>query len=236
MKPEDRLIVALDFDNEKSAMELAYKLEGRMKMFKVGSQLFTACGPSVVAKLRKRGYEVFLDMKYHDIPNTVAGAASAAASLGVFMMTLHASGGAEMMLRAREAVEKKAQTHPPLLIAITALTSLTANGLESIGMEGDVKTAVIRLARLAQSSGMDGAVSSPEETAVLRAALGEGFKLITPGIRPAGKAAHDQKRIATPSAAIAAGADYLVVGRSITQAPDPAKACVDILNEIKTAM
>ncbi|MFA5161824.1 MAG: orotidine-5'-phosphate decarboxylase [Elusimicrobiales bacterium] len=236
MKPQDKLIVALDYSDEKPALELARRLEGKAGAFKVGSQLFTARGPHVVEKLRAMGFEVFLDMKYHDIPNTVAGAAAAAAELGVFMMTMHASGGAEMMLRAREAVEKAAPGRTPLLIAITALTSMNAGAWESIGMAGDVKTAVIRLARLAQASGMDGAVSSPEETAALRAALGADFRLITPGIRPAGSAAQDQKRIASPAAAVAAGADYLVVGRPVTQAADPAKACDEILAEIGGAL
>jgi len=235
MKPEERLIVALDYETETPALELARRLEGRVKIFKIGSQLFTACGPSVVEKVRRTGAEVFLDMKFHDIPNTVAGAAVSAARLGVFMMTMHASGGPEMLRKAREAVEKTSGRRP-LLLAITVLTSMNAELLAAVGFKNDVKTTVLSLAALAKENGMDGVVSSPEETALLRAGLGRQFTLVTPGIRPQGSAVGDQKRIAAPASAIAAGADYLVVGRPITAAPDPVAACEAILAEIKEAV
>jgi orotidine-5'-phosphate decarboxylase len=237
MNPEDKLIVALDYEEESQALELAKRLEGRVKYFKVGSQLFTARGAGIIEKLRAGGAEVFLDMKFHDIPNTVAGAVASACGLGVFMMTMHATGGPEMLSRARQAAEKAAGGgRRPILLAITVLTSMNAETFGRIGFKRDIRESVLALAEMAKESGMDGVVSSPEETGALRAKLGPQFTLVTPGIRPKGSDVGDQKRIATPSSAIAAGADYLVVGRPITAAADPVKACEAILAEIKGAL
>ena len=237
MTPEEKLIVALDYEEEAPALELVRRLEGRVKIFKVGSQLFTARGAGIIEKIRAGGSEVFLDMKFHDIPNTVAGAVASASSLGVFMLTMHATGGPEMLQRARAAAEKASGSgRRPLLLAITVLTSMNAETFARIGFKRDIKESVLALAEMARESGMDGVVSSPEETAALRARLGAEFTLVTPGIRPQGSEVGDQKRIATPGKAIAAGADYLVVGRPITAASDPVKACEGILAEIKGAL
>jgi orotidine-5'-phosphate decarboxylase len=235
MSPEPRVIVALDFPDMMSAFGLAARLDPAVCAVKVGKELFTVAEAGLVRELVRRGFRVFLDLKFHDIPNTVAQACIAATRLGVWMIDVHAAGGAAMLKAARVAVAdaaKEAGKARPLLVAITVLTSLTAEDLAAIGVTGTPEAQVLRLARLAQANGLDGVVCSAQEAAVLRAACGPEFKLVTPGIRPAGSAAHDQARVMTPQAAIAAGADYLVIGRAITAAADPLRA----LKEINAAL
>jgi orotidine-5'-phosphate decarboxylase len=214
-----RIIVALDAPDMDTALELARRLDPRLCRVKVGKELFTAAGPAVVDALHQRGFDVFLDLKYHDIPNTVAGACRAAARLGVWMLNVHASGGEAMMRAAREAVAGAAR--PPLVIAVTILTSLADADLEQVGFAGSAADNAVRLARLARASGLDGVVCSAQEAARLRAATGADFLLVTPGIRLAGDARGDQARVVTPVDATRAGADYLVIGRPITAAADP---------------
>jgi orotidine-5'-phosphate decarboxylase len=229
--PGPRVIVALDFPDMMSAFGLAARLDPAVCAVKVGKELFTAADAGLVRELVRRGFRVFLDLKFHDIPNTVAQACAAATRLGVWMIDVHAAGGAAMLAAARDAVAKSAAAEgrtPPLLIAITVLTSLGADDLAAIGVAGTAEAQVLRLARLAQTCGLDGVVCSAQEAAMLRAACGADFKLVTPGIRPAGTEAHDQARVMTPEAAIAAGADYLVIGRAITGAADPLRALRDI--------
>ena len=229
--PEPRVIVALDFPDMMSAFGLAARLDPAACAVKVGKELFTVSEAGLVRELVRRGFRVFLDLKFHDIPNTVAQACAAATRLGVWMIDVHATGGSAMLTAARDAVATTAATEGrtrPLLIAITVLTSLDADDLAAIGVAGTAEAQVLRLARLVQASGLDGVVCSAQEAAMLRAACGSQFKLVTPGIRPAGTAAHDQARIMTPEAAIAAGADYLVIGRAITGAADPLRALHDI--------
>ena len=230
MSADTRIIVALDFPAEAPALALVERLDPARCRLKVGKELFTRCGPQLVAELRRRDYEVFLDLKFHDIPNTVAAACAAAADLGVWMVNLHASGGAAMMAAARERLATCAK--PPLLIAVTVLTSLDAADLAAIGCPGEPAERVVRLAQLAKHAGLDGVVCSPREAARVRGALGPGFRLVTPGVRPAGAATGDQKRVMTPAEALAAGADYLVIGRPITAAPDPLAAIEAIEREI----
>ncbi|WP_044406179.1 orotidine-5'-phosphate decarboxylase [Thiomicrospira microaerophila] len=213
------VIVALDFDNQQGALTLVEKLDSTQCRLKVGKELFAIAGPQLVEKLVTQGFDVFLDLKYHDIPNTVAMACKAAANMGVWMVNVHASGGPNMMAAAKEAI--LSCSHQPILTAVTILTSFDQAQLESIGMQGTIEQNVLRLARLAKTSGADGVVCSALEASVLRSELGGAFKLVTPGIRPAGSATNDQQRIMTPPQAIAAGSDYLVIGRPITQAPDP---------------
>lgn len=223
-----RVIVALDYAEAAAALAFVDRIDPQLARLKVGKELFTACGPQFVESLVKRGYDVFLDLKYHDIPNTVAGACRAAAGLGVWMLNVHASGGRAMMEAARAAVAD----HPRLkLIAVTVLTSMGANDLGEIGLTGTPEEAVLRLARLTQQAGLDGVVCSGQEAAILRTALGNDFCLVTPGIRPAA-VDDDQKRVLTPQAAIAAGAHYLVIGRPITQAADPAATLARIAADI----
>jgi orotidine-5'-phosphate decarboxylase len=223
--------VALDFPDMMSAFGLAARLDPAACAVKVGKELFTAAEAGLVRELVRRGFRVFLDLKFHDIPNTVAQACAAATRLGVWMIDVHAAGGGAMLAAARDAVAKTAAAEgrtPPLLIAITVLTSLGADDLAAIGVAGTAEAQVLRLARLAQACGLDGVVCSAQEAAMLRAACGADFKLVTPGIRPAGTEAHDQARVMTPEGAIAAGADYLVIGRAITGAADPLRALRDI--------
>ena len=230
-KSDPRVIVALDFPDMMSAFALASRLDPQVCALKVGKELFTVAEAGLVRELVRRGFRVFLDLKFHDIPNTVAQACAAATRLGVWMIDVHAAGGAAMLTAAREAVATTAAAEGrarPLLIAITVLTSLDASDLAAIGVAGTAEAQVLRLAKLAQASGLDGVVCSAHEAASLRAACGASFKLVTPGIRPAGTAANDQVRIMTPKAAIAAGADYLVIGRAITAAGDPLRALRDI--------
>jgi orotidine-5'-phosphate decarboxylase len=215
-----RIIVALDVAETGAALELAARLDPKLCRVKVGKELFVAAGPDVVHRLQERGFEVFLDLKFHDIPNTVAGACRAAARLGVWMMNVHASGGAVMMQAAREAVAGVAR--PPLLIAVTILTSLTDAALAEVGFAGTAVDSVERLGRLARASGMDGVVCSAQEAPLLRRAAGDDFILVTPGIRLPTDAKGDQSRVVTPADAVRLGAHYLVIGRPITAAKDPA--------------
>lgn len=230
---DPKIIVALDYPEARAAQDMAARLDPALCRVKVGKELFTAAGPALVEALAARGFGVFLDLKFHDIPNTVAGACKAAARLGVWMMNVHASGGRAMLQAAREALAG-GQTRPKL-IAVTVLTSMGDTDLADIGMQGGSQDAVLRLARLAQAAGLDGVVCSAQEARALRAACGAGFNLVTPGIRPADGtpgALDDQKRVMTPRAAIDAGADYLVIGRPITQAADPVAMLQRIGKEI----
>ena len=233
--PAPRIIVALDVPDAAAALALATRLDASKCSLKVGKELFTAAGPGLVRELAGRGFRVFLDLKFHDIPNTVAQACAAATRLGVWMLNVHASGGAAMMAAARDAVGRtaaEAGLPRPLLIAVTVLTSLSAGDLAAIGVNASPEEQVLRLARLTQAQGLDGVVCSAREAAALKRALGPGFTLVTPGIRPEGSAANDQVRVMTPPQAIAAGADYLVIGRPIAAASDPQAALDAILASI----
>lgn len=227
---DPKIIVALDYTTARPALEMAARLDPTLCRVKVGKALFTAAGPALVETLVARGFGVFLDLKFHDIPNTVAEACQAAAQLGVWMLNVHAAGGRAMMAAARQAISNARV--PPKLIAVTVLTSLAERELDDIGLRGPVEAAAERLARLAQSAGLDGVVCSAQEARPLRAACGNGFQLVTPGIRPAETSQDDQKRVMTPRAAIDAGADYLVIGRPITQAADPIVMLQRIQREI----
>lgn len=211
------IIVALDFPAADPALSLAMQLDPRLCRVKVGKELFTAAGPQLVEHLMGKGFEVFLDLKFHDIPNTVAGACKAAASLGVWMVNVHALGGREMLSAAREALPMGTTK----LIAVTLLTSMGRDDLSDIGLSGEPEMVVQRLASLSSSCGLDGVVCSALETPHLRQMMGKDFCLVTPGIRPLDASVDDQQRVTTPSQAIANGADYLVIGRPITQATDP---------------
>ena len=227
------VIVPLDFPDAQAALALAARLDPTLCRVKVGKELFTAAGPDVVLRLQERGFEVFLDLKFHDIPNTVAGACRSAARLGVWMLNVHASGGEAMMRAAREAIAGAAK--PPLLIGVTILTSLADADLARVGFAGSVPENVERLARLARGCGLDGVVCSAQEAPLLRRAAGAGFKLVTPGIRLAGAAADDQSRVVTPVEAIRLGADYLVIGRPITQSKDPVATLESIRQSLQGA-
>jgi orotidine-5'-phosphate decarboxylase len=235
--PAVRLIVALDVDSLDRATGLVDALAGRVTRFKIGSQLFTAAGPSAVDAVRKRGGEVFLDLKFHDIPNTVEGAAREAVRLGVFMFNVHASGGRAMMAAASRGAAEAAHTlglPRPLVIAVTVLTSLDRAALAGeLHVASSVEGHVLHLCTLAREAGLDGNVASPNEIRAIRNAMGRAWAIVTPGVRPAGSEHHDQSRVATPRAAVEAGADYLVVGRPITGAPDPARAAEGILAEMR---
>jgi orotidine-5'-phosphate decarboxylase len=224
---EKVIIVPLDYSNFDDAIAMADKLNPKKCRVKVGKQLFTSAGPDVVTTLIDMGFDVFLDMKYHDIPNTVAGAVAAAAQLGVWMVNVHASGGSRMMKAAVDAVQRS--KHKPILIAVTVLTSMDAEDLLELGINAEPVEHVKKLALLAQSAGMDGVVCSAAEARALKNITADNFCLVTPGIRPAGSASDDQRRIVTPHNAIANGSDYLVIGRPITKAADPAKALDDIV-------
>ena len=228
MTPRDRLIVALDVPEAADARALVERLAGHVGMFKVGSQVFTTAGPDLVREVVGRGEKVFLDLKYHDIPNTVAGAVSSAGRLGVSLLTVHALGGKEMLEAAVGALPAMGIR----LLAITILTSHDEATLRAIGMGGSLADAVRRLALLAREAGADGVVASPQEVALVREACGPDFLIVTPGIRPAGASRGDQSRTATPAAAIAAGADYVVVGRPILEAADPAAAAAAIARDL----
>ena len=233
--PDPRIIVALDYANAADALAIVDRLAPELCRLKVGKELFTRSGPELVRALVGRGFDVFLDLKFHDIPNTVAQACRAAAELGVWMVNVHAQGGRKMMTAARAALDDAgagAGGRRPLLIAVTVLTSLGAEDLAEVGLSGSPADNVLRLAMLARDSGLDGVVCSPQEAAALAASLGPAFRLVTPGVRPAGASTDDQKRVMTPAQAIAAGAHYLVIGRPITQAPDPIAALRAIAAEI----
>ena len=224
------IIVALDFPDMASALGLVEQLEPGRCRLKVGKELFTRSGPAVVEKLAARGFDVFLDLKFHDIPNTVAAAVRAAADLGVWMVNVHAFGGRAMLTAAREALAGAGRR--PLLIGVTVLTSMDASALHEIGIAGGPQEQVSRLAALAQDCGLDGVVCSPREVEMLRQTRGSQFVLVTPGVRPAGSDTGDQKRVMTPQEAVRAGSDYLVIGRPITQAPDPMAALAAIEHEL----
>jgi orotidine-5'-phosphate decarboxylase len=226
------VIVALDVGDEAAALALAARLDPKLCRVKVGKELFVAAGPSVVLALQERGYEVFLDLKFHDIPNTVAGACRSAARLGVWMLNVHASGGEAMMRAAREALASVQR--PPLLVGVTILTSLGDADLAKIGFHGGAEENVTRLARLARASGLDGVVCSAREAPALRKATGADFTLVTPGIRLPGAGVPVQSRTVAPVEAVNLGADYLVVGRPITQAADPAAALESIRNSLES--
>ena len=226
-----RVIVPLDFPDAAAALALAARLDPHLCRVKVGKELFTAAGPCVVAALQERGFEVFLDLKYHDIPNTVAGACRAAARLGVWMLNVHASGGEAMLRAAREAVEVTPKR--PLITGVTILTSLADADVTRIGLRGTAAENVERLAALARACGLDGVVCSAQEARRLRAANGAAFKLVTPGIRLADSASDDQSRTVTPVEAVRLGADYLVIGRPITQARDPVAALESIRKSLQ---
>jgi orotidine-5'-phosphate decarboxylase len=228
MTPRDRLIVALDVADAAAARAMVDRLAGHVGMFKVGSQIFTAAGPDFVREVIARGEKVFLDLKFHDIPNTVAGAVSSAGQLGVSLVDVHALGGREMLEAAVGALPAMGIR----LLAITVLTSHKEETLASIGVTGSVADSVRRLAVLARDAGADGVVASPQEVALVREACGRDFMIVTPGIRPAGSARGDQARTATPASAVAAGADYIVVGRPILEAADPAAAADAIVREL----
>jgi orotidine-5'-phosphate decarboxylase len=225
-----RLIVALDFPDPRAAIQLAERLDPELCRLKVGKELFLRAGPKLVEKLMTQDYSVFLDLKFHDIPNTVAGACRAAAELGVWMINVHALGGSRMMIAAREAIEASRQR--PLLIAVSVLTSLSTADLHELGIPMAPEACVLRWARLAERCGLDGMVCSAAEAPVIRDHLGQEPILVTPGVRQRGAAANDQHRVVTPGEALALGADYLVMGRPITQSQDPRRAILAINSEI----
>lgn len=230
MHPSERLIVALDVPDRAHATALVETIGDSAGFFKIGKQLFTAEGPDLIRKLVASRRRVFLDLKFHDIPNTVAAAVRSAASLGISMLTVHASGGSKMLRAAADAV--KESPNPPLILAVTVLTSFTDADLQEIGVAGRVLDQALRLASLAQSCGCDGIVSSAQEAREIRREVGAGFAIVTPGVRPAGEAPGDQARVVTPAAAIAAGASHIVVGRPITAATDPRASAEAIVREM----
>ena len=223
-----RIIVPLDTPRLEDALALVARLDPKLCRVKIGKELFVAAGPEAVERVHERGFEVFLDLKFHDIPHTVAGACRSAAKLGVWMMNVHASGGETMLRAAREAVSSVVR--PPMLIAVTVLTSLTNDDLERVGFTGSVMENVERLARIARACGLDGVVCSAQEATLVRKATGEDFTLVTPGIRLESDNRDDQARVVTPRDAVRLGANYLVIGRPITGSPDPA-ATLQSINE-----
>jgi len=231
------ILVALDVESAEKAIGLADQLRGSVGGFKIGKQLFTAAGPSVVRELNARGDRVFLDLKFHDIPNTVAGAVQSAVATGAWMVNVHASGGSAMMKAAVDAAKKTADalSRPrPLVIAVTVLTSMNDQALREIGVERTMMDQVVHLARLAQSAGLDGVVASPLEVAAIRNACGTDFQIVTPGIRPADQQGKDdQARTMTPAEAMAAGSSYMVIGRPITAAPNPREAAEKIAASLR---
>ncbi len=233
MAVDRQIIVALDFPAAKPAMELVSSLDPSLCRLKIGKEMFTRLGPQFVEKLTTRGFDVFLDLKFHDIPNTVAAACAAAADLGVWMINVHALGGRRMMETAAERLATSSER--PLLVAVTILTSMGEEDLVEIGLPGSPAESVARLAMLAADCGMDGVVCSPLEAGIIRPQTGDDFLLVTPGIRPKSAADNDQKRVMTPGAALANGADYLVIGRPITAAFDPLQSLQDIMAEIAVA-
>jgi orotidine-5'-phosphate decarboxylase len=233
MLAKDRLIVALDVPGATQARQIVQSIGEAATTYKVGKQLFTAEGPQVVRDLIASGRKVFLDLKYHDIPNTVGAAVKSAAELGVAMLTVHASGGSKMLRAAADAAAQS--TARPMVLAVTVLTSFSDADVEEVGFSGNVLTQALRLGWLARSAGCGGLVSSAKEARQLRRELGEGFAIVTPGIRPAGAAAGDQARVVTPADAMAAGVTYMVIGRPILEAENPAQAADKIVAEIEHA-
>ncbi len=229
--PRSCLIVALDVPDKPSALNAVEQLSGHVGYFKLGLEIFTREGPRLVEEIRDRGEKIFLDLKLHDIPNTVRGAVRSACRLGVHMLTVHASGGASMLTAASQ--EAQSSGSPPLLLAVTALTSLSEEEMKNLGVGGSVEQWVTRLAELAYNSGIRGVVASSKELPMLRRKFQNTLQFVIPGIRPAGTALQDQSRTATPAEAIRAGANYIVVGRPILQAPDPIKAADSIVEEIR---
>ena len=227
-----KVLIALDYDDQETALAFVKQLSPDTCRLKVGKEMFTYFGPEFVKELIELGFDVFLDLKFHDIPNTVAKAVTAAAKMGVWMVNVHASGGYEMMHKAKLALEEFGD-RAPILIAVTVLTSMDEPELKRLGINKSPQEQVIYLAKLAKEAGLDGVVCSAQEANVLKAELGEHFKLVTPGIRPEGSEAGDQKRIMTPKQAIEAGSDYLVVGRPITKAANPVKVLQDVNESIK---
>ena len=229
-KTNSKVIVALDFDNQHSALSLVERLDPSQCRVKVGKELFTAAGPALVKELVARGFDVFLDLKFHDIPNTAAKAVCAAADLGVWMTNVHASGGSRMMSAAKQALEQQGSSM--LLIGVTVLTSMDETDLHEIGIQRSPSEQVLHLAGLTKNCGLDGVVCSAQEASALKTALGTGFQLITPGIRLPDSAADDQRRIVSPQDAVALGSDYLVIGRPITQSADPLQTLLQINNSL----
>lgn len=228
--PNKPIVVALDFDNRTQTLELVDRLDPERCRLKIGKELFTSEGPQLVEAVQNKGFDVFLDLKFHDIPNTCAKAVAAAANLGVWMVNVHASGGERMMVAAREALEKFQQK--PLLIGVTVLTSMEQSDLAGIGLDIEAQEQVKRLAQLTKASGLDGVVCSAQEAVMLKQLCGQDFKLVTPGIRPSFAAQGDQRRVMTPKQAMDAGVDYMVIGRPITQAKDPIEALTLIEQEL----
>ena len=230
---KSKIFVALDVENKQKALEIVGDLRGLGACFKIGKQLFTSTGPELVREIVGMGEDVFLDLKYHDIPNTVAKAGAAAAELGVKIFNVHASGGRKMMEAVRNEMNKL--TNPPLVLAVTILTSLGEEDIREVGFDRTIPEQIAKLAKLAKDSGMDGVVASPLEIELIRETCGKDFKILTPGIRPAFAAVNDQKRIATPAEALSKGADVLVIGRPITAAENRREAFLKILEECKNA-
>jgi len=236
MNPKDRLIVALDVNSEEKATVLVRKLKGDVKIFKLGLELFSSCGPDIIRAIKEEGCGVFLDLKFHDIPNTVAKAAACVTRAGVSMFNVHALGGYDMMKRAAEAVKDEVagkSIKRPKILAVTMLTSASENDLKKLGINDNMKSVVLRLAGLAKEAGLDGVVASAKEAKDIKKDLGSSFLVVTPGVRPSWAKVGDQKRVATPSEAVKAGADYIVVGRPVIEAPDPVEAVKKILKEIE---
>ena len=228
---DQKVIVALDYDNQTDALAFVDRIDPNSCRLKVGKEMFTLFGPDFVKELHKRGFSVFLDLKFHDIPNTCSKAVRAAAELGVWMGNVHASGGERMMTASREIIEPYGKDRP-LLIGVTVLTSMEQQDLAGIGLDVAPQEQVVKLASLTKNSGLDGVVCSAQEASMLKQELGQSFKLVTPGIRPVGADVGDQKRIMTPTKAIESGSDYLVIGRPITQAKNPAEVLTSINNDL----
>ena len=227
---DPKIVIALDYANTQDALQFAEQLDPAICRLKVGKELFTVAGPKLVEALIAKGFGVFLDLKFHDIPTTVAKACEAASRLGVWMLNVHASGGSAMMEAAREGVERSGQK--PILIAVTVLTSMNQEMLNEVGVAGSVSDQVLKLASLTQKSGLDGIVCSAQEAPMIRKALGDKFCLVTPGVRPADAALDDQSRVVTPSQALALGSSYLVIGRPITKSKNPLETLIKIHEEI----
>jgi orotidine-5'-phosphate decarboxylase len=235
MEPRERLIFALDVEHFAEAQKLVGLLKGHVGLFKVGKQLFTHAGPKVIDMIRNRGEKVFLDLKFHDIPNTVAKAGEEATKLGSTMFTVHSMGGYEMMKGAVESsrsTAKQINRPKPFILAVTILTSMDEAILEEVGIKTPLEEQVVRLARLAKRAGVSGVIASPREIGLIRDHCGSGFLIVTPGVRPASAAKDDQKRTLTPGEAVRAGAHYIVVGRPIREADDPVRAADEIVEEI----
>ena len=238
MQAKDRIILALDVDTETQALSLVEQLSPTISVFKVGMQLYNSCGPQIVEKINQSGGKVFVDLKFHDIPNTVAAAGKVLTRLGCYMFNVHAAGGREMMNQLVKGVREEAELNnssPPLTLAVTVLTSISQNQLENDMFIKDksVEETVVGWARMAQECGINGVVCSPQEIIAIRNACGKDFKIVTPGIRPSWSAANDQKRITTPKEALAMGADYMVIGRPITAADHPKSAALRIIEELE---